>query len=150
MDRNYNRQEFRKDNEEQVKQFYDFLNILMISNDNNYNDLHIYQDDFDYVIEWVQNNWTDEYGSNAYWKLLSCEDEIFTTIDLPDGSYQWIPKGTEDEFLKEWLEENPGWTKTDYGTWINKEENDKMMKEIYNDLGKAVGIKEQKEIAGDK
>ena len=130
MDRNYNRQYFDKKDEEQVKQFYDFLNFLMTSNNIKYNDLHIYQDDSDYVIEWVQNNWIDSYGSNAYWRLLSCEDEIFTEIYLPNRTYQWIPKGTEDEFLKEWLEENPGWIKTDYGTWYN----DEVQKELEKDI----------------
>ena len=120
--REYNQQVFSKDDKEQVNQFLDFLKILMISNEKHYNDIHIYQDDFYYIVEWVQNRWIDDYGSNNYWKLLNCEDAIYTEIYLPNRTYQWIPKGTEDEFMKEWHKENPGWVKTEYGTWYNTNE----------------------------
>ena len=141
MDRNYNEQIFDKRDEEQVKQFYDFLKVLMADNNKCYNDLHIYQGDFYYIIEWVQNNWNDEYDMNNYWRLLEHEDTIYTEIYLPDRTYQMIPKGTEEEFMENWHKENPGWYKNEYGVWVNKEENDKMVKEVYNDLGKSVGIK---------
>lgn len=118
----YNTQLFDKRDGEQIKQFYDFLKVLMVDNSKSYNDLHIYQDDFYYIIEWVQNNWNDEYGINKYWKSLNSEDTIYTEVYLPDSTYQWIPKGTEEEFMKNWHRENPNWYKNDYGVWVNKEE----------------------------
>ena len=116
-----NTQIFDKRDEEQVKQFYDFLKVLMVDNSKSYNDLHIYQDDFYYIVEWVQNNWNDEHGMNNYWKLLEPEDTIYTDVYLPDNTYQSIPKGTEKEFMENWHKENPGWYKNDYGVWTNKD-----------------------------
>ena len=135
METLYNTQVFDKRDEEAVKQFYDFLKMLMVNNNKGYNDLHIYQDDFYYIIEWVQNDWANEYGINNYWRLLEPEDTVYTEIYLPDHTYQSIPKGTEEEFMETWHKENPGWSKNDYGVWVNKEENDKMLKEIYKDSG---------------
>ena len=141
METIYNTQIFDKKDKEQVKQFYNLLKLLMVDNDKGYNDLHIYQDDFYYIIEWVQNDWSNEYNTNNHWRLLEPEDTIYTDIYLPDHTYQSIPKGTEEEFMINWHKENPGWFKNEYGVWVNKKENDKMLKEVYNDLGKGVGIK---------
>lgn len=141
METIYNTQIFDKRDEEQVKQFYDFLKILMVDNSKHYNDLHIYQDDFYFIIEWVQNDWNTQYDTNNHWRLLEPEDTIYTEIYLPDHTYQWVQKGTEDEFMENWFKENPGWSKNEYGVWVNNEENDKMLKEIYKDLGERVGIK---------
>lgn len=128
MEKMYNTQIFDKRDEEAVKQFYDFLKMLMVDNSKSYNDLHIYQDDFYFIIEWVQNEWSTEYNTNNYWRLLEPEDTIYTEIYLPDHTYQWVQKGTEDEFMENWFKENPGWSKNEYGVWVNKEENDKCLK----------------------
>lgn len=122
METVYNTQIFDKTDEEQVKQFYDFIKVLMIDNNKGYNDLHIYQDDFYFIIEWVQNEWCTEYGINNYWRLLEPEDTIYTKISLPDMTYQDIPKGTEEEFMRDWHKENPGWHKDEYGVWYNEKD----------------------------
>lgn len=119
MDRTYNQQLFKKDDKEQVKQFYKFLEILMQDSKEHYNDIHICQDDFYYIVEWFQNRWQDDFGTNKFWDVLEYDDAIYTEIKLPDNTYQWIPKGTKDEFMKKWLEENPGWVKDEYGVWYN-------------------------------
>lgn len=100
----------------------------MIDNDKGYNDLHIYQDDFYYIIEWVQSDWNTQYNTNNHWRLLESEDAIYTEIYLPDRTYQMIPKGTEEEFMENWHKENPDWYKNEYGIWFNKEKMIKCLK----------------------
>lgn len=71
---------------------------------------------------------------NSKYVLLDEGDEVYTEIYLPDGTYQWVPKNYDrDEFIKEWLNANPGWEKNSYGTWVNKEENERLKKELLED-----------------
>ena len=35
-----------------------------------------------------------------------------------------------EERFKKWMEENPGWVKTSYGTWTNEIENEQFRKYI--------------------
>jgi len=50
---------------------------------------------------------------------------------FPDNHSEMFYSEEEFEYrLKEWLEKNPGWVKTHYGTWTNEIENKKFLKKL--------------------
>ena len=38
-----------------------------------------------------------------------------------------------EEALRQWLEDNPGWIKTSYGTWTNENQNEEFTKLLMGD-----------------
>ena len=69
-----------------------------VTNDD-YFEIHIYQEETGIIVEFEKVPHNREWGGRfAY---LEEGDEIFTEIRLPDGSYQMVRKGTEEEYLDE-------------------------------------------------
>lgn len=87
-------------------------------------------EDFDEVrIEWIQNYYKSDY--DTHYKPVSSDQYVMMDYEFPDGHYEYVESYEQgNELLQEWLKGNPGWEKTEYGRWVNKEENEKLLKEF--------------------
>ena len=84
-----------------------------------------------YVVEFVQVCWEEAYGEG--FRYVRSDQKIYSEYRLPDNSYIEFETDEEyNEYLEDWLKENPGWVKTFYGTWTNEIENEKFRKELSN------------------
>ena len=129
-----NQQYFSKEQIEK-KEHYKLLDVLISESygaGTYYNDIRIKPEDCGaFIIEWAQENWNDDYGTNGKFVYIESDQEVVTEYRLPDDSYISFRNQDEySEYLKEWLEENPGWEKTQYGTWTNVIENQKFLDEL--------------------
>ena len=83
-----------------------------------YNDIHIKPDDCNaFIVEWEQLRWNDEYDSGFRYVDEEENQEVCTDLQYPDGHYEYVPVGAEEDYLDEWLDKNPGWHKDIYGHW---------------------------------
>lgn len=72
-------------------------------------------EDFDEVrIEWIQNYYKSDY--DTHYKPVSPDQYVMMDFEFPDGHYEYVESYEQgNELLQEWLKENPGWEKTEYG-----------------------------------
>ena len=133
MSREYNRQAFTP---EEVKQglLNDLLTYLLDYNKKNkthYYDIHITTDGYCSIVEWVDVGYNNEYGDDGKFRFVNYDQVVMLEKTFPDN-HRELCYDEEDyqERLKEWLEENPGWVKTTYGTWTNEIENEKFRQEL--------------------
>lgn len=94
-----------------------------------YNDIHIVPIDCGaFSIQWIQTN---PEHSSARFAPVDDDETIMKEYSLPDNSYIYFQDEEEyKEYLKDWLKENPGWEKTQYGTWTNRIENEKFLADL--------------------
>lgn len=116
-----NRMYFSKEDVEngQMIEFVKFLTSMCYESDR-YNDIHITPADcgaFD--VEWVQVDWDNNWGEFECFEFVGEGQEVCTCLHYPDDHFEFTPNPEED--LKEWLKENPGWEKDEYGRWQNEE-----------------------------
>lgn len=126
-----NSQYFSKEQVE-AGEMTEFINVLLKQchgKGNRYNDIHIKPEDCEaFSVEWINVPWDNAYGGS--FQYVDEDQAVMTEFYLPDSSSGWFWSEAEfNEFLKDWLEKNPGWVKTSYGTWTNEIENEKFMKE---------------------
>lgn len=131
--REYNSQAFTP---EEVKKglHLDLLNYLLEhnkKNENQYYDIHITTDGYCTIIEWKDVNYSQDYGPEGKFEYVPYNGLVMLEYDFPDN-HREMCYDEEDyqERLKEFLEENPGWVKTSYGTWTNEIENEKYRKQL--------------------
>lgn len=100
------------------------------TNDTHYNDIRIYNDDSSaFIVEWVQVPWSREYGGN--FKYVDEDQYVMTEYFLPDNSSIMLMTDEEfNDYLKEWLEEHPGWEKSQYDGWHNVIEEEHFRKQF--------------------
>ena len=78
-----------------------------------------------YVVEFAQIGWDEACYGNFGFKFIEEDQRVYREYRLPDNSYVYFETDQEfNEFFDEWMRDNPGWTKTPYGTWINELENE--------------------------
>ena len=93
----------------------DYLCNYSYTADDDYCDIHIYPCDCGaFTVEWVQAPCSHDYGSR--FECVNEDQVVCTELQLPDGT--WVTVPNPDEFMEEWLEDNPGWHKNDYGCWV--------------------------------
>lgn len=84
-------------------------------------------------VEWIENYYKTEEEYSTHYKPVSTDQYVMMEYEFPDGHYEYVESYEQgNELLQEWLKENPGWEKTEYGRWVNKEENEKLLKEFKN------------------
>jgi len=111
------------------------LNYLMEYNknsENSYIEIVVKPAGYDDVIEieWLQSNY-DRYDTEPHFRAVGEDERVMFEYEFPDNHFEWVESMEEGkERVEEWLKENPGWIKTSYGRWINKEENDRLIKEF--------------------
>lgn len=82
------------------------------------------------TVVWVESH--DEFES-SHFELVDADELVTKEMRFPDGHYEYVLPGTEEDTLNDWLNHNPGWELTPYGTWTNGEENEKMKKELFDE-----------------
>ena len=113
-----NRQVFRK-KEIDKGCLNKLLNVLIELNhtlEDDYNEIHIYQDDFITVVEWEQVPFNGEYGGK--FEYIDEEHLVLKEVRFPDNHIEWLKDGEEEEALKDFLKEHPEYTKDEYGFWV--------------------------------
>ena len=92
-------------------------------------DVHMYMEDSAIIVEWVQTSIHDDCPDK--FQLITCDQVVMLEKIFPDNHYEYCTSEEDyQERLAEWLEENPGWERTSYGTWINVIENERIRKQI--------------------
>lgn len=112
-----------------------FLNYLLEFNresDDHFIEILIKPEDCNFLtIEWIENYYETEEEYSTHYKPVSTDQYVMMEYEFPDGHYEYVESYEQgNELLQEWLKENPGWEKTEYGRWVNKEENEKLLKEF--------------------
>jgi len=131
MNRNYNYQAFTPEEVEQGL-FNDLLNYLLDhnkKNDKQYYDIHITTDGYCSIIEWTDVSYNSEYGDEGKFEFVDYDQVVMLEKEFPDNHTEmcWDEEDYKNR-LDDWLKENPGWEKTEYGTWYNKAEQEAFRK----------------------
>jgi len=133
MKREYNYQAFTPEEVEQGLS-QDLLNYLLDhnkKNDKQYYDIHITSDGYCTIIEWTDVRYNQEFGPDGKFEYVPIDGCVMIERTFPDNHTELCYDEEDFEYrLKEFLEENPGWVKTSYGTWTNEIENEKFRKEL--------------------
>lgn len=120
-----NRQSFNVSKENGRKQFDAFLKVLLDYNANkdndDYNDIHIYQEETLMIIEWDKIPYNHEWGGS--FQYIDFDDAVMKDVTFPDEHHEYLFPSEVDDELKKWHDKHPEWVKTEYGTWTNMEEN---------------------------
>lgn len=122
-----NRQYFSKEQIEagELHKLLDYLMAEAYGAGEYYNDIHIKPEDCEaFTIEWEQVPWNHQFG--GHFELIEEDQVVMIERTFPDNHTE-LCYDEEDfnERLKEFLEQNPGWVKTTWGTWTNEIENEK-------------------------
>lgn len=114
-------------NGEMVK-FIKHLMELCYGDSDYYIDIHIKPADCgDFIVEWAQVRWDHSFGGSFVY--VEEDQHIVTEKMFPDHHYEYFESEEQyNERFKEWMDENPGWEITPYGTWTNTIENEKFKK----------------------
>lgn len=92
---------------------------LSLSEDDLYSDIHIYENETAFIVEWEQIPYDHAYGGT--FKYVDEDEEVMLYRTFPDNHGEYF--SSEEEFqeaLTEWLKENPGWVRTQFGRWVEK------------------------------
>lgn len=82
-------------------------------------DIHIKSDGYCRIIEW-DKVYFDSGFENSKFEYLQADELVMKELYLPDGTYTYVDRGEEEEYLANWLQEHPEYIKTEYGQWVNK------------------------------
>jgi len=98
-----------------------------LNNDEHFNDVHITTDGETLIVEWDMVPYSHAYGGS--FQYVDEESYVMREVRLPDDTTEFIfAEDDPNQFIKEWLEDHPGWERTMYGHWTfkdpNKQEND--------------------------
>lgn len=113
----------------------DLLNYLLDFNKKSttkYYEIHISKQD-DYTIVDVISCYYEHPEYTGHFEYVAEDQTIMDEMIFPDNSTMHVYPGTEDEVLKEWLEEHPGWVRTSYGTWTNEIDNQKFREALFKE-----------------
>jgi hypothetical protein len=119
--KNYNLQAFTP---EEVKQglHLDLIKYLLDYNAKSkdyFNDIHIDNDGYCTIIEWVSESREDATTS---FEFVDCDETILKIVRFPDNSYDYVEDQDEaNDRFQLWLHENPDWEKDGFGGWKKKE-----------------------------
>ena len=152
MSQNYNYQAFTPEEVEQGL-LNDLLNYLLDhnkKNDKQYYDIHITTDGYCSIVEWTDVRYNNEYGEEGRFRFVDCDQVVMLERTFPDNHTE-LCYDEEDfnERLKAFLDENPGWVKTSYGTWTNEIENEQMRKWLEGERYKYKAEEEVEEDVSD-
>lgn len=109
---NCNKMIFDARSDTELNSFHNLLNTLLSYNmskdSDQYNDIHIYQEESLIVLEWVQTPYSKEYG--AEFKLIDEDEVVLKDISLPDGTHSFVANDFEKEYqYANWIKEHPSW-----------------------------------------
>lgn len=94
-------------------------------------DLHMYTEDDAIIVEWVQISYQDDCHSKYVLLQPALGEMVMIEKSFPDRHYEMCYSEEDyQERLQEWLKENPGWERNNYGMWYNVEEQEAYRKSI--------------------
>ena len=129
--RRYNSKAFTPEEVKQglLKDLMDYLLDYNKKSKEDYYDIHIGSDGYCTIVEWIDVSYSDKYGPEGKFKFVDTDEVIMLEKFFPDNHSE-LCYDEEDyqERLKEFLDKNPGWEKTSYGTWTNTLENEQFKK----------------------
>ena len=127
MNKKYNSVAYIPEEAEQARKLIEFLVDENINNNSkHYNDIHITTDGYCTIIEWDRVPYDHEFGIT--FQPVDSDEIVAKEVRFPDDHYEYLSAEQEEEAIKYWLEDNPGWEKDKYGHWYNIEENEKAQK----------------------
>ena len=99
----------------------DLLGYLLEYNSNSdyddYYEIHITTDSYCTIVEFEKVPYNGEWGGR--FKYVEPDEAVMKEYMFPDNHFEYYRSEEEyKEALDEWLEENPGWEKTDYNRWV--------------------------------
>lgn len=120
----------------QMTRLLDYLMSEAYDKGDYYNDIHIRPCDCGtFVVEWIQIPWNHDFGGS--FQYVGQDQVVLTEYRLPDDSHiDLVDDDDFEDYLENWLKEHPGWVRTQYGTWVNKIENEKFLEELKKSEGK--------------
>lgn len=120
-----NKQVFDISKDKGRRQFDAFLKVLLDYNaegdNDDYNEIHIYQEEMLMIVEWNKVPYSHEWGGK--FQYIDYDEYVMKEVSFPDGHYEYLFPDEVEEKLEEWHKSHPEWVKTYYGTWTNMEEN---------------------------
>lgn len=78
-----------------------------------YNEVHITNDGYCTIIEWDSVPFDGSFGGK--FEYVDEDHLVVKDVQFPDNHYEYLTDDYEEDAIKEWLEENPGWEKTGWG-----------------------------------
>ncbi len=132
--KNYNTQVFDMEDKDGLKRAMAFIwTLLQDRNDLYYNDIHIHEEERYLILDWTQVYFDTGRESGSF-QFVDYDQYVMKEIYFPDGHYEYVTSPEEEEEKRsEWQKENPEWTKNEYGTWVNEEENRRWRKSVKED-----------------
>lgn len=121
-----NRMIFNLKSKEELIKFNKLMAFLVsynVCNFDYYNEIHVYQEEALSFIEWEQVPYSGQYGGKFVYKDI--DHVVLKEVHFPDGHYEYLADDEEADAIDMWLDKNPGWVKTPFGTWTNEIENAK-------------------------
>lgn len=112
-------------NGEHLKFLTALMELCYSPNTEYLNDIHIIPEDCGaFTVEWIQVPWDRSFGGR--FSYVEDDYEIVKAYDLPDKTFEYFHDDNEyEEFLKDWLKNNPGWSKHPImNTWVKDEEKE--------------------------
>ena len=99
---NYNSQYFNREDRMEGKDVAFIKFLLELNQKDFFNDLHIYEEEGALIVEWVQKPYSGEYGGS--FRFVDEDQAVMKEIIYPDDSSEWIPVGSEKDFMEMWYE----------------------------------------------
>lgn len=122
---------FDSADKKQYEQAMKWITLLLDYNKesrDDYNEIHIYQEETLIIIEWNQVPYSRDWGGR--FEYVDEDHVVMKQVCFPDRHYETLFDDEEEGRLKEWLEENPGWVKNSWGLWTNEIENERLREEF--------------------
>lgn len=109
----------------------DLLNYLLKYNykcESGYYEIHITSDSFCTIVEWEDVPYDKSWGGT--FKYVDENHVVMKEVIFPDNHSEYLFDEEEQEAIDEWLKENPGWKRNEFGTWYNEAECQQLKEEL--------------------
>ena len=120
MERKINNIAFGPEQADAVKDLLDYL--LDYNSKQEYDDyyeIHITTDSYCTIVEFEKVPYSGEWGGK--FQYVEDDELVMKEYSFPDDHYEYFTSKEEyKEALDEWLKENPGWERGEFGRWYKK------------------------------
>lgn len=95
-----------------------------------FKNINITSDGYCLLVQWT-DVFDDEDNEHNQFVYVDDDERIMKVLDLPDNSTVYcLDDDDRKQTLEDWLKENPGWEKDQYGRWYNKKEQEDFIKSL--------------------
>ena len=110
---------FAPEEKENMKKLLKFL-VEDYDSEDYYNEVHITSDGYCTIVEWETVPYDGSFGGK--FEYVDVDHEVLKQLWFPDNHYEYVFDDDEEEVLEEWLKDNPGYKKNNYGSWYKEED----------------------------